>query len=301
MGPGHSLSSYARRQESRPVAAIPALRHPNQDLDDTAYGLLAIGRAWMAGIDVDLAAFAGADRCRLRLPGYPFRREHHWIEPGSGRLSSPVESVAAPSPAELAPPEPRRIADVADTFWAPSWIEQPATPVGTPPVGPWLVVADADEPLAREVVAALGARGVDEVDLVHTVNPEDFPGHRSILLVGPTADFDAATKRWMTDASAAARALANADDGPTLLATVTRGATDADGSPVAPIDAMALGVVRTAPREYLGMRTTMVDLDPEAVARPDRGGGNGRHRVVRERRPSRRAPRRASARSPRRA
>jgi acyl transferase domain-containing protein/thioesterase domain-containing protein len=268
VGPGHSLSSYARRQETKPVAAIPALRHPNQDVDDTAYGLLAVGRAWMAGIDVDLAAFAGTDRCRLRLPGYPFRREHHWIEPGSGRLSSPVDTVAAPSPAELAPPEPRRIADVADTFWAPSWIEQPATPVGTPPVGPWLVVADADELLAREVVAALGARGVDEVDLVHTVNPEDFPGHRSILLVGPTADFDAAKKRWMTDASAAARALADADEGPTLLAAVTRGASDADGSPVAPIDAMALGVVRTAPREYLGMRTAMVDLDPEAVADP---------------------------------
>lgn len=268
VGPGHSLSSYARRQESKPVAAIPALRHPNQEVDDTAYGLLAIGRAWMAGIDVDLATFAGVDRCRLRLPGYPFRREHHWIAPGSGRLSSPVDAVSTPSPVASAPPEPRRIADVADTFWAPVWTEQPAQALATAPVGPWLVVADADEPLAAEIVEALRARGGDEVDLVHTVNPEDFAGHRSIVLVGPTRDFDAATTRWMTDASAASRTLANADDGPTLLAVVTRGATDADGSPVSPLDAMALGVVRTAPREYLGLRTALVDLDPEAIADP---------------------------------
>jgi acyl transferase domain-containing protein/thioesterase domain-containing protein/acyl carrier protein len=264
VGPGHSLSSYSRRQESRPVAAIPALRHPNQDVDDTAYGLLAVGRAWMAGIDVDLATFAGADRRRLRLPGYPFRREHHWIEPGSGSISAPVGIGTAPSRVDdaPAPAEPRRITDVADTFWVPVWHEQPASPLATPPVGPWLVVADGDESFTAAIVAALGARGADEVDVVHSAHPEDFAGHRSIVLVGPTSDFDTATGRWMTAASAAARALASVDDGPTLLAAVTRGATAADGPPTAPIDAMALGVVRTARREYLGMRTSLVDLDP---------------------------------------
>src|SRR5207344_2309359 len=95
MGPGHSLSSYARRQQVKPVAAIPVLRHPNQDVDDTAAALLAVGRAWAAGLDVDLDRFAGANRRRLRLPGYPFRREHHWIEPGEARVAA--APVAAPS------------------------------------------------------------------------------------------------------------------------------------------------------------------------------------------------------------
>ena len=90
-------------------------------------------------------------------------------------------------------------------------------------------------------------------------------GKRSIVLVGPTADFDAATERWMTQASSAALALGSVDDAPTLLAAVTRGATKAGGRTTAPLDAMALGIVRTAPREYEGMRSVLVDLDPERV------------------------------------
>jgi acyl transferase domain-containing protein len=88
LGPGHALSSYARRQELAPVAAIPALRHPNQSLDDTAAALLAIGRAWAAGVDVDLDQFAGKGRRTVRLPGYPFRRERHWIEPAPAAASN---------------------------------------------------------------------------------------------------------------------------------------------------------------------------------------------------------------------
>ena len=83
LGPGHALSSYARRQEVKPVAAIPALRHPNQAIDDTAASLLAVGRLWAAGVDVDVDQFTGSGRRTVRLPGYPFRRERHWIEPGA--------------------------------------------------------------------------------------------------------------------------------------------------------------------------------------------------------------------------
>jgi len=256
MGPGHSLSSYARRQEHKPVAAVPALRHPNQDVDDTAYSMLAVGRAWAAGVDVDLAPFAGDDRARLRLPGYPFRREHHWIEPGAGRLAS-----TAPATIESAP-EPRRIADVADTFWAPGWVEQRAATPDAEPAGPWLVVGAADDPLVGAVVSALTERGAGSVEVAERTNADNLDGRRSIVLVGPTGDFEAASSRWMHDASAAARALAAVDEGPTLLAAVTTGATDADGPPVAPLDAMAFGIVRTAPREYAGMRTALVDVDP---------------------------------------
>ena len=119
MGPGHSLSSYARRQEVKPLAAIPVLRHPNQEVDDTAAVLLAAGRAWAVGIDLDVDRFAGLNRRLLRLPGYPFRREHHWIEPGEGRVA------AATAPARsAASAEPRRITNLTDAFWAPTWSEQ---------------------------------------------------------------------------------------------------------------------------------------------------------------------------------
>ena len=84
----------------KPLAAIPVLRHPNQEVDDTAAVLLAAGRAWAVGIDLDVARFAGLNRMLLRLPGYPFRREHHWIEPGEGRVAAataPARSAAAAS------------------------------------------------------------------------------------------------------------------------------------------------------------------------------------------------------------
>ncbi|HEV8298701.1 MAG TPA: type I polyketide synthase, partial [Acidimicrobiales bacterium] len=44
VGPGQSLSSAARRQPAPPVAAIPTLRHPKDDIDDTAHALHAVGR-----------------------------------------------------------------------------------------------------------------------------------------------------------------------------------------------------------------------------------------------------------------
>ena len=261
MGPGHSLSSYARRQEVKPLAAIPVLRHPNQEVDDTAAVLLAAGRAWAVGIDLDVARFAGLNRRLLRLPGYPFRREHHWIEPGEGRVAAataPARSAAAASP------EARRVTNLTDAFWAPTWSEQARTAPSTKPAGSWLVVAPSGDALATELVRVLTSRGA-EAELTTTLDEAALVGKRSIVFVGPTADFDAATERWMTQASSAARALGSIDDAPTLLAAVTRGATKAGGRTTAPLDAMALGIVRTAPREYQGMRSVLVDLDPERV------------------------------------
>ena len=71
LGPGHSLSSYARRQETKPVAAIPALRHPNQAVDDTAATLLAFAKGWAAGLDVDVDRFTDDDRRVVTLAGVP--------------------------------------------------------------------------------------------------------------------------------------------------------------------------------------------------------------------------------------
>jgi len=256
MGPGHSLSSYARRQEMKPLAAIPVLRHPNQEIDDVAYSLLAVGRAWSAGVDIELDRFAGPDRRLLRLPGYPFRREHHWIQPGEGfRSAQPPAHLAAASPAV------RHITDISDAFWSPEWLERPRFAPDVAPSGPWLVVADPNDPFALELRDAIAARDA-VVEISAAPDRVALARARSIVLVGPTADFEGATERWLTQASAAARALAEVDDGPTLLAAVTRGATDADGPATAPLDAMALGLVRAAPHEYLGMRTALVDLEP---------------------------------------
>ena len=166
MGPGHSLSSYARRQEVKPLAAIPVLRHPNQEVDDTAAVLLAAGRAWAVGIDLDVDRFAGLNRRLLRLPGYPFRREHHWIEPGEGRVA------AATAPARsAASAEARRITNLTDAFWAPTWSEQARTAPTTRPAGTWLVVAPSGD--------ALGHRAGPSADLARRRRGADRHVRRS--------------------------------------------------------------------------------------------------------------------------
>ena len=123
---------------SSPTAAIPALRHPNQVVDDTAYTLNAFARAWAAGVDIDVDRFTGEGRRRVVLPGYAFRKERHWIEPGGAPLATgavPVSTAAAPVAAAAVRREPVRIGDTADMFWAPAWVEAPATPPGSCPPG----------------------------------------------------------------------------------------------------------------------------------------------------------------------
>ena len=271
LGPGHSLSSYARRQATKPTAAIPALRHPNQDMDDTAASLLAFARGWAAGVDVDVARFAGEGRRLLRLPGYQFRKERHWIDPGVGRLTTaavtlqPAAAAAPVAVAAAAPRAPARIADLADSFWAPAWLDRTPTAPAAAPVGPWVVVGSPADPFVTALVGDLTARG-EVVEVSTAPRPAVLNTARSVVLVGPTSGFDAAVERWLTTASATARALGDVEGAPTLLAAVTRGATDASGPAVAPADAMAIGVIGTASREYLDLRTLLIDLDPAGGA-----------------------------------
>ena len=276
LGPGHSLSSYARRQEVKPVAAIPSLRHPNQAMDDTAFSLLALGKAWAAGVDVDLDQFTGDGRRRIRLPGYAFKRERHWIEPGAGRVFTagpPVASVeATPEDAAAMVPATRpaatRIPDLTDSFWTPSWVERVATPPPTAPIAPWLLVGTPTDPLVVAIAHELGERGL-AVEMTPSPHPASLAAARSVVLVGPTDSFDAAMERWLTTGSAVARALGAVVGEPTLLAAVTRSATDVSGAAAHPADAMAMGIVGTTPHEYTDVRTALVDLDQSGNAAVD--------------------------------
>ena len=156
LGPGQSLSSYARRQAISPTAAIPALRHPNQDVDDTAYSLNAFARGWAAGVDVDLGRFAGDGRRRLRLPTYPFRKERHWIEPGAGRIGAACSRRRVTAAAAVArrPPLPSASPISPTRSGRRSWIERPLVAPAAAPVGPWVVVGDPGRPVRRRAGAA---------------------------------------------------------------------------------------------------------------------------------------------------
>jgi acyl transferase domain-containing protein/aryl carrier-like protein len=275
LGPGQALSSAARRQSEKPVAVIPALRHPKDDIADTAHTLGAFARMWASGVPVALEGFAGEGRRRLRLPTYPFQHERYWIEPGAGRASTSFfagdagAATAAGVPAAPAPTAPTRIADLDDWFWQPAWQERPldvASDGGA--VGSWFVIGDLSDALTAAIADQLRTRGALVANAA-AFDERAMGDARGVVLVGAPGrellELDGAMKRWLGDGVEAARALGRVD-GPTRLAAVTRGATTASGIATRPVDALALGPVLVAPGEYGDLQATLVDLEAEAGA-----------------------------------
>ncbi len=66
-----------------PPAVLASLRRPSRDTPpEEVEGAFtaAVAGAWEAGLPVRLdALFAGEERRRISLPGYPFQRQRHWI------------------------------------------------------------------------------------------------------------------------------------------------------------------------------------------------------------------------------
>ncbi|SEQ79860.1 Acyl transferase domain-containing protein [Lentzea xinjiangensis] len=86
-GPGNVLTTLARQHDlaAGGHAAFGSLRHPREDKHDLDTVLTALGRLWISGVPVDLAApTADERRRRVPLPQYPFERVRHWVDlPGT--------------------------------------------------------------------------------------------------------------------------------------------------------------------------------------------------------------------------
>ena len=83
VGPGHSLTSLARRSSPRPLAndVVNSLQHAQGSQPDEAQLLKSVGQLWLAGVEVDWQRLHSGDkRRRLPLPTYPFERQRYWIE-----------------------------------------------------------------------------------------------------------------------------------------------------------------------------------------------------------------------------
>ncbi|MET9647510.1 non-ribosomal peptide synthetase/type I polyketide synthase [Streptomyces syringium] len=116
LGPGRILSRPARRHPDRAehlvVAAMP---RAGQQGEEPAVALTALGTAWAAGVGVDASAFHGLTaRDRVRLPGYAFDRQEHWIDrPGTAdRAQAP-----APIPQPVAHGAEDEVSDVVAEAW----------------------------------------------------------------------------------------------------------------------------------------------------------------------------------------
>lgn len=101
VGPGGTLTASAMRHPdwSAGHRAVRLMRHQAQNRSDQDTFLLALGQLWAAGVEVDWSSRIGSRPTLVSLPGYPFKRQRHWIEhnPASGFGAGATGVVAGPA------------------------------------------------------------------------------------------------------------------------------------------------------------------------------------------------------------
>ncbi len=99
IGPGQTLTT-AIRQGSRGTVALASLPHSAQAEHDALDHLLeTAARLFVAGCDLDARRYyAGEQRLKLGLPGYPFARTIHCLQPAT---MSPAATVTMPATAPM--------------------------------------------------------------------------------------------------------------------------------------------------------------------------------------------------------
>ncbi|MBE7150061.1 acyltransferase domain-containing protein [Bacillus mycoides] len=94
IGPGRTLGTFVRQQLSNTSeqTILSSLRHPQDQISDTAFLMRELGKAWMTGVEVDWKKFwEGEHRYRVTLPTYPFERKRYWVEPNHIDVNSDSE------------------------------------------------------------------------------------------------------------------------------------------------------------------------------------------------------------------
>ncbi len=103
VGPGGTLTASAMRHPAWAAGhrAVRLMRHQAQNRSDRDTFLLALGQLWAAGVEVDWTPRIGAQPTLVSLPGYPFKRQRHWIEhnPASRAGAAGMSGAAGETPA----------------------------------------------------------------------------------------------------------------------------------------------------------------------------------------------------------
>ena len=88
--PGSDEDADALAGEVPPPLVLSSLNRPPKDEEEPAPGFVeAVAGAYEAGLTVSFEGmFAGEDRRRISLPGYPFQRERYWIDAPKRRRQS---------------------------------------------------------------------------------------------------------------------------------------------------------------------------------------------------------------------
>jgi acyl transferase domain-containing protein/acyl carrier protein len=234
VGPGATLGTLVKQHPDAAAnrIAIPTLRE-GSDLEAL---LEAVGRLWIAGVEVDWARFHnGERRRRVPLPTYPFERQRYWIDP-------PKTTV-------------QKMPDVADWFWVPAWKQAPLKPVSPEP-GRWLIFLDGlgvgeriAERLRRDGHEVFTVERGQDYDL-HESRPD-----RILHLWGFEEEGLASLVRLAQGLSAI--------DKPVRLLLAASGLHElVDGDPIHPERAAVLGALKVVHQELPRVTCSSVDAAP---------------------------------------
>ena len=181
VGPGNTLAALARQHDnpSKPAPIVTTLRHPKDLQDDRQFLLVALGRLWLAGVNIDWSSVgAGERRLRVALPTYPFERQRYWVE----AAQEFVEAMAIVRGYSMERME------LTHWFYQPSWRRSmPADLVGDfpaiPPNARWLIFAD-EHGVADQIVRQLKDCG-QSVATVSTTKTNAVGGVSATFHVNP--------------------------------------------------------------------------------------------------------------------
>lgn len=300
VGPGNTLSGLVRQHlvPNASARAFNSLHPPRENVEDEAYLLDALGKLWLAGVEVDWKAFSARERrYRVPLPAYPFERQKYWVEPGS------MPPAATPVMAA-----PEKQADIKDWFYVPAWKQalgpadliQPSTEASR-----WLLFADetglADSLAARltslgdaVILVRAGTRFERRDDAAFVVNPGNaehyvslfsaldaqggIPARIAHLWAATGGEYDQANlgerlDRYFWSPVCIAKALGRlGTDAPYQITFVSNGLQDVSGEePLSPVKSTILGPNRVIPQEYPNLKCRSVDVVlPESGSRQER-------------------------------
>jgi len=289
VGPGQTLSSLAQLTTAgRDTIVLSSTRHPREDRDDLEVLLLALGKLWTVGVDVDWEAFHGGEtRRRVPLPTYAFQRQRYWVDP----LETSESAWSGPA---------RKRTHVARWFYVPAW-ERSVPPARLPRAvreeGPSCTLVFADDSGVAAAVTAALADSPGEVFTVRAGPGYAAPDEHSYVL-DPTSAEDYRTLMgdlrnrgkapaeilhlWGIDDAGDARAEAQRsfygllylaqslsilphDDGLRVL-VATRGMQDVLGGELtAPEKALLLGPAKAITAELNGVVCRCVDVAADAT------------------------------------
>ncbi|WP_216206429.1 type I polyketide synthase [Amycolatopsis aidingensis] len=326
VGPGHTLGNFVRghRQCGADRTVAGSLRHPKEQVTDSAYLLRGLGALWSAGVPVDWAARYPADRHRvLRLPGYAFQRQRYWVDPdedatgpGPRRGTGATESTEATETTEVCytpgwkrlPRGGGRPEDVSGTRWIVLGTE---LGLGSrlaqrlEDAGATVVRVAAGEEFAKDGERAWRldpARREHYAELLSTVDSEEVGAVSEVRVLhlwslgGAAAErltgeeLQQARRGGFDSVLALAQGAGDAGTGLDLwIDVLSRGVHEVTGvERLRPEHALLSGICTVLPQEVAGLECRLLDLDADPHS-PDEATLTAVHTMLRTTEPAQRS------------